>query len=77
MTKKDYTLIAGAFKQQLAEYKMMWEYCYEKKDTDSARMYISKQTGVEFLAIGLAKDLQDENPKFDTDKFLYACGVSN
>lgn len=62
MTKKDYELIAVTFK--------IVQDSNEGWYTDSA-MQAHK-----WMARALAETLQADNPKFNTDKFLAACGVA-
>ena len=61
MTKKDYELIAGAIK---SEYDGM-----QRLD----RIYVRE--GVFHAARAIAYALASDNPRFDRDKFLAACGV--
>lgn len=70
MTKKDYELIASAF----------------KKDVDFLNETIEKQvknrtfkdalSNVRTMANTMATVLEVDNPKFDRDRFLKACGVT-
>lgn len=61
LTKKDYELIANQFDMEL--FQLRHEY-----DTGEVE-------AVERLAKRLATRLQMDNPKFDRDKFLTACGI--
>lgn len=63
MTKKDYVLISKTINHHLATMAMSGE-----------------ATPLEFQTIGaiackLAKELEQDNPRFDREKFLTACGV--
>ena len=63
MTRKDYVLISKTINHHLANMGMS-----------------GKATSKEFEAVGaiahkLARELERENPRFDRDKFLDACGV--
>jgi hypothetical protein len=58
MTKKDYERIAKAVRES-------WE-C-EKDNCE-------RTIGVSRVAHVLAFSLANENPRFDTEKFLFACG---
>lgn len=62
MTKKDYELIAGVFRN--TEPNTRWPSMPSAGDL----FYL--------LVIKLANELQDKNRRFDRDKFLRACGVS-
>jgi len=62
MTRKDYVIIADAIKGA---------FNYEKdfnQDEESARV-------VKYVAHTLALSLQFDNPRFDSARFLDACGV--
>lgn len=59
MTRKDYELIARALKRAAAEAQA------EGHDLDALR------TG----AIELAYSLADDNPRFDRERFMKACGL--
>jgi hypothetical protein len=61
MTRKDYELIAKALKTQIEISRT-----YNEKDGELA---------VSNIAYDLVKDLATENPRFDKDRFLVACGL--
>lgn len=60
MTRKDYQLIAEAIRPYADSL-----YRNRLKDMESA---------VETVAIRIARALEKENPRFDSDKFMEACG---
>ena len=60
MTKKDYELIAGAIRVQVNEHRAKGN-----KDEVQAIMGLTSY---------LAGRLQGENPRFDTQRFIEACG---
>lgn len=62
MTRKDYQLIAGAFRRA-------------RDYNDSAAKSAGHQVGTADAAIMLASALQEDNPRFDRERFLKACGV--
>lgn len=63
MTRKDYVLIAAALKRaQVAEV-----YEHDK----------NMRAGVEYAARCVAITLAEDNPRFDRDRFLQACGVAS
>ena len=62
MTRKDYVLIAEVIKTQI-ELSL-------KFDEDDSRY------GAENIAYDLASKLSQDNPRFDRDRFLVACGVN-
>lgn len=70
MTKKDYELIAEAV-LNAASYA-------ERKHNNG---YIDKKAleatndGIYYVVRELAESLASENPKFDHDKFMEACGI--
>jgi hypothetical protein len=59
MTRKDYILIADSI----------------KRAHDNWEGYRETQEGIEGLARGLATKLAEENPRFNRETFLTACGV--
>jgi len=61
MTRKDYELIAETFRDMLA-VAVLWD--------DEAK-------GIGAIARVLATRLEEDNPRFDRDKFLNACGVAD
>lgn len=61
MTRKDYQLIADSLKGALPPVQF---------EGDEYR-----RDGIEAVALGLAERLQEENPRFDRDRFLKACGL--
>lgn len=63
MTKKDYELIAGAFKT--------WAFDF----IDGKFRNITPKAVFETLVEEVAIKLKQENPRFDTHKFFKACGV--
>lgn len=64
MTKKDYELIADEFKQQLDNIAIT-DNEYDKGRYDT--WYI--------LVMNFSNTLADDNPQFDRERFLQACGV--
>jgi len=58
MTRKDYELIARAIKSAL------------EKETENHE----RQVGISRVAHILAFELENNNPRFQTSKFLKACG---
>lgn len=62
MTKKDYELIAGIFKDQIKT----WGEVHGNSE---------RKLSLEIMADALADTLAYDNPKFDRNKFLIACGV--
>lgn len=61
MTRKDYELIAKALKTQIEISRT-----YNEEDGEFA---------VTNIAFDLVTDLAKDNPRFDRDRFLKACGV--
>lgn len=62
MTKKHYELIAKAIKKQ-------WDVQVSITGTGD------KSLAIHETALRIAHALKDDNNKFDTDRFLTACGV--
>lgn len=61
MTKKDYELIASAFNRKIVTLEPNTPLYSVVADT----------------AIYLATELQEENDKFNSEKFLEACGIKD
>ena len=66
MTRKDFELIAAAFRKSLQS-----DFHGDPKGRDSLNGIL----GVEFTARLVADALMSTNPRFDRDRFLKACGV--
>ena len=64
MTKKDYELIAGAVAQTVLDY-----------DIGSCEQTDSPMEVLRNVASYPAMDLKNNNPRFDHNKFLTACGI--
>ena len=70
MTKKDYELIAGVIRDRLNNSTHL-----DKLDWSDNEIQIAKDVITDtayFMCNRLAKD----NPKFDRDRFMAACGVT-
>lgn len=63
MTKKDYILIASTL-----------EYCYKLAELQPLPKR-AKSDVVRQVALELANTLAENNPKFDRNRFLKACGM--
>lgn len=73
MTRKDYELIAKVFKE------IRNEFYRDMTDADTAHGWdknLFAGVGVRILAENLAKELEQDNPRFDRQRFLDACGVA-
>lgn len=64
MTKKDYELIASVYRSEMEFYEDYGEDEIEPKAIIASNAY------------QMASALASINPKFDRDKFLQACGVT-
>lgn len=62
MTRKDYVLIAEVIKTQI-------EMSIKFEEEESL-------AGAKNIAYDLALRLSNDNPRFDRDRFLVACGVN-
>ncbi len=62
MTRKDYILIAAAIKAAATEYPD------ERPDAKQQQ---------EDVAFSIAEALASDNPRFDRERFLKACGVQS
>lgn len=63
MSKKDYRLIAEVIRNQ---------YNYDARGGN-----VSWKLAVRNVAVAMSEKLQADNPRFDRDKFLKACGISD
>ena len=66
MTKKDYILIAGAINEQRASH-----------DRFTGNVKAAKDRALLELSYVLAGRLGEQNPLFDRDRFMMACGFPN
>lgn len=66
MTRKDYVLIAEGIRAEVDTLNM-------ERDGGLDRTY--HLIGASLVARRLAQSLQDDNPRFDYDRFIKACGV--
>lgn len=64
MTKKDYVLIASVFNKAM------------QYTADEPRAMEAVKATVEVVADELADALEQDNPRFDRERFLTACGVN-
>jgi len=62
MTRKDYVAIAGALKAQRYAYAPHWDANLFRACNDNAK--------------AIAEVLASDNPRFDRQRFLDACGVT-
>lgn len=70
MTKKDYELIAGVVKYTTPEFRSD-----EHPDSYNAGWKDGAARQHAWLRDSLAETLAKNNPKFDRNKFLAACGI--
>lgn len=73
MTKKDYELIASKIKQQL---DLRCRVAYPKSN-EGELIKNDAYFPLTALAEHMANALKNDNPKFDRDKFLQACGIED
>ncbi len=66
MTKKDYVLIAGALHRSGMAKGLEKNAIKRQAGEDMRRL----------IAIDLASSLKEDNAKFDWDRFMEACGVT-
>lgn len=75
MTKKDYELIATAFKQDLGFLVERYPF-YASERTDKRKSFDTALNHGIQTARRLATALELDNPKFDRVRFLEACGMT-
>lgn len=73
MTKTDYELIASVFKSELDYTRREAEVPNRNKELAGA--FEQSNRAIKGFANRLALKLQADNPKFNRDKFLKACGI--
>ena len=72
MTRKDYVLIADAIKSVLADVRAD---SGNPNLSDKGRAVLSgERIGAQDVALRLADRLRQDNPRFETKRFLTACG---
>lgn len=74
MTRKDYVLIAETLRRRREELVPYAENTYDHAEV--ARHWIGKLEGVDSASRCLADALVADNPRFDRERFLVACGVA-
>jgi hypothetical protein len=65
MTKKDYELIAGSVWRSVRSYEWIEKNKVKRE---------AKRNALHLVATDLSARLAHDNPKFDKDKFMTACG---
>jgi len=78
MTRKDYELIARTFRfytdadkaGEATQQATTGHYKYTQSEADRAR-----QSRIQALALTLSDNLKLDNPNFNRDTFLKACGL--
>jgi hypothetical protein len=68
MTKQDYELIAGSMRRTVQVIEWL-----EKNEVKRQ----AKRDAMKLLAQDLSGSLANDNPLFDGDKFLAACGLTD
>lgn len=73
MTRKDYVAIAEVIKSSLDTMKeglgvMAYDY-------DSFSFTAGHDSALEAISQGLIKVFEEDNPRFDSERFLRACGL--
>jgi hypothetical protein len=74
MTKKDYQMVAAVLNRQRNGF--LADASNESLSRMSQRLLENYSHGIEVSAEALADEFERENPRFDRDRFLIACGVS-
>jgi len=69
MTKKDYELIASVIKGRMDNAIESYHFGYSDKDIQHATNTLAD------LADFMAYELSQDNPRFDRQRFLQACGI--
>jgi len=68
MTRKDYVLIADAIRQLLADI--------DREPAGMREVLTGERIGVRSVALRLADQLRQDNPRFDRTRFIEACGLT-
>lgn len=74
MTRKDYILIAAALRETLAHIASTGD---SERLSDNGRTFNSgEKSGVHHAALQVMEALAAENPRFERETFLKACGMA-
>ena len=72
MTKKDYEKFANAILYRMNQCKLP---AFETETEAGRKMRLYYQTGVQDMAYDIIEVLKADNPRFDREQFLKACGI--
>ena len=74
MTRKDYVMIAETIRELLADIDRDGSGAI--LSDHSSHVLAGERIGVHTLAMRLADQLQQDNPRFEMGTFLKACGIA-
>lgn len=72
MTKKDYCKFAGMILYRLNQCKVP---ASEHETEEGCKMRLFYQTGITDIAYDMVEAFKADNPRFDRERFLKACGI--
>jgi hypothetical protein len=74
MTRKDYILIAAALRETLAHIACNGD---SERLSDTGRTHLGgERAGVRHAALRVMEALASDNPRFERETFLKACGIA-
>ena len=68
MTRKDYILIAETLRELLADI--------DREPVGMREVLTGERIGVRSVALRLADQLRQDNPRFDRTRFIETCGLT-
>ena len=68
MTRKDYVMIAETIRELLADI--------DREPPGMREVLTGERIGVRSVALRLADQLRQDNPRFDRTRFIEACGLT-
>jgi hypothetical protein len=74
MTRKDYVMIANVIRETLNDIAR--DYERETISDNSRTLLVGERICARDIAYRLADQLRQDNPRFDTARFIEACGLT-
>ena len=75
-SRQHYKLIAGIIQEQVREERNGIADNKELMSEERLDVYYHAISGMEMIVTRLAQEFKRDNPRFDYDKFIDACGLS-
>ena len=74
-SRQHYKLIASIIQEQIGEENNGYQDNKGLMDKTGLHAYEHAIAGMEMVAVRLAQEFKRDNPRFDYDKFMKACGI--